>query len=161
MTQLVLDPPHPALHLVASNPQSGSDRRVTRHRREAVLGAISRRLYRDTLAWSLQHGGQVNPDALRVVLAARQDRQAAPATRFTTDDIWRLMMVDVVAWCRARRLDVPPGCAHALLLLIATIRDDDGFHPDSDDLADLEYAIDECTGGWSDPHHPTTARPPG
>ena len=161
MTQLVLDPPPPALRLVASNPPPGADRPVTRYRREAILGAASRRLYRNTLAWSLQHGGQVSPDALRVVLAARQDRQAAPTCRFTTEDIWRLMMVDVVAWCRARRLDVPPGCAHALLLLIATIGDDDGFHPDSDELVDLEQAVNECTGGWSDAGHPTTVGPRG
>ena len=32
-------------------------------------------------------------------------------------------------------------------VLIATIRDLDAFHPDSDDLTDLEHAVEECTGG--------------
>jgi len=162
MTQLVLDPPRPALRLIASNTGAGTERpsrRHRRHRREAVLSAPSRALYRQALEWSVHHGAQVDPDALRVILAARQDRQAAPVNRFTTDDIWRLMMVDAVAWCRARRLEIPTGCAHALIVLIATIHDVDGFHPDSDAFRDLEHAIEECTGGWADRHDPTTAEP--
>ena len=72
-------------------------------------------------------------------------------TRFTTDDVWRLMMVDIVAWCRARHLPVPPEAAHAILVTVTALALTGHFHPDSDPVDDVELALGECTGGWVEP----------
>lgn len=150
MEQLVLDPPAPALRLVVSRELPGRDQR---YRQSTELGAEARRVHRRVLEWAMAQAiGQVrlDPDALRVVLAVRQSRHVGPATRFTTSDVWQLMMVDIVAWCRSRRLEVPQGCAAAILLTMQALHDLGELHPDSDDITELELALDECTGGWID-----------
>lgn len=150
MEQLVLDPPAPNLRLVVSREQPARD---PRYRSGAELGSDARAVFRRVLEWSLaeRHGQiQVEADSLRVVMAVRQSRHVGPANLLTVDGVWRLMMSDILVWCRARRLDVPHGCAAAILLTIQALDDLGQLHPDSDDRAELEMALDECTGGWID-----------
>jgi len=121
---------------------------LSRYRASAELGAEARSLYRLVAADALAHGDPLDRTALRVVLAVRQSRCVGPLTRFRSTDVWQLLFVDILSWCRARHLDVPSGCGAAVEYLIETLYDLDQLHPESDDLHELHRAIDECTGGW-------------
>ena len=59
------------------------------------------------------------------------------------------MMTDVMSWCRGRRLPVPDGCAHAILVITQALDDNEAAHDDSDELEDIERALEECTGIWA------------
>jgi len=146
MANLVLDPPTPVLQLISCADAPDRDHR---YRDAAQLGLDARRVQRTTLEWSLRNGRDVDPDAVRVVLAARQSRQGGPMHRFTANDVWRLMMTDVMSWCRGRRLPVPDGCAHAILVITQALDDNEAAHDDSDELEDIERALEECTGIWA------------
>ncbi|MEM7093485.1 MAG: hypothetical protein AAF567_10825 [Actinomycetota bacterium] len=146
MAHLLLDPPAPRLRLITGDLASQPSAREHRLRDAATLGAAARRCYRAVLAWALEQPRAVNPDAVRVLLAVRQTTQFGPINRFTVDDIWRLIMVDVVAWCRSRRLSVPEGCPAALLVILDALEDLGELHPQSDDLATLALALQECSG---------------
>lgn len=146
MANPVLDPPRPVLRLVGGSDVPDVPARDPRHRSAATLGSAARRIFRATLAFSLRERYSVNPDAVRVILAVRQLRHPGPANRFTTDDIWRLLMVDIVAWCRSRRLPYPEGCAHALAVMVLTLDVDEALDPESDSYLELAQAIAECTG---------------
>jgi hypothetical protein len=153
MTVLDLDPPQKSLRLVATNGQTAT--RDSRYRSGATLYCDARSLYRQVLQASLVCGESIDADALRVVLATKQANMAGSIRCFTAANIWQLMFVDVVAWCRNRRLDVPPDCAHAITSVIGYLDATDGFDAASDSVDALYDAVDECTGGWSD-DHPTT-----
>jgi len=161
MSDLVLDPPtsatSPALRLVSS---SGNVARTDRYRSTAALSGDARRLYCNVLAHGLHTGIRLNPAALRVVLCVKQSRASGPLRRVTSHEVWQLLFVDVVAWCRARRLALPPGCPAALEAVIDYLADTDELHPASDPVRALLGAIDECTGGWNDqpPQPPTPHR---
>lgn len=146
MANLVLDPPAPALQLISCADAPARDHR---YRDSAQLGVDARRVQRTTLEWSLRNGCDVDPDAVRVVLAARQSRQGGPMHRYTANDVWRLMMTDVLGWCRGRRLPVPDGCAHAILVITQALEYTDTGHEDSDPLDEIERALEECTGIWA------------
>ncbi len=146
MANLVLDPPSPALQLISCTDAPARDHR---YRNAAQLGAEARSIQRTALEWSLRHSCDVDPDAVRVVLAARQQRLGGPLRRFTADDVWRLMMTDIMSWCRARRLPVPDGCAHAVLIIARALAHSGAWHPASDALDDVEHALEECTGIWA------------
>ena len=105
---------------------------------------------------AVERGDAVDADSLRVVLATKQATTGAPARAFSAAGIWQLMFVDIVASCRTRKLDVPTGCASALLRTIEYLESSHSFHELSDPTDDLYDAIDECTGGWIDDQHPTT-----
>lgn len=146
MANLVLDPPSPVLQLISGGDAPARDHR---YRDSAQLGSDARRVQRTTLEWSLRNGCDVDPDAVRVVLAARQNRVGGPMNRFTANDVWRLMMTDVMSWCRGRRLPVPDGCAHAILVITQALALTGEWHDDSDPLDDIERALEECTGIWA------------
>jgi len=152
MTVLHLDPP--PLKLVSSN--GSTPERDHRYRSSTPLQGPARALYCEVLQAALAGGFVVDPDALRVVLATKQATSAAPIRAFTSAAVWQLMFVDVVAWCRNRKLDVPTSCASALVRIVEHLETTRSFHPDSDSVEDLYDAIDECTGGWID-DHPSTA----
>ena len=156
MTVLDFDPPQPALRLVCSNGSAAT--RDSRYRSTTPLYGDARELYQQVLQYSLGNQITIDPDSLRVVLGTKQAMSAAPARVFSAAGIWQLMFVDVVASCRTRKLDVPTGCANALIRTIDYLDASDSFHPTSDSLGDLYDAIDECTGGWVDDLHPTTPR---
>ena len=59
------------------------------------------------------------------------------------------MMTDIVSWCRTRRLPVPDGCAHAILVITQALAHTGEWHEDSDTLDDIERALEECTGIWA------------
>ena len=148
MSLLELDPPPRRLQLVSSS--DGPSARDQRYRTSGQLAGPFRQLYRNVLQAAVRAGQPINADALRVVLVAKQSMHTTPATQFTTIDVWQLMFVDVMAWCRNRRLDVPIGCAAAITTTVRWLDESGELDPDSDPLADLLDAIDECTGGWSD-----------
>lgn len=165
MSDLVLDPPSTAHPPHAGPPHAGpSDAgsglrlvsstgivdRTDRYRTSAPLLGDARRLYCDVLAHALSDARRLNPDALRVVLSVKQSRGHGALCLFTTHDVWRLLFVDVVAWCRGRRLRPPSGAAVALEAVIDYLASTGSFHPDSDPVQALLGAIDECTGGWTD-----------
>lgn len=122
--------------------------RLSRHRTVAELGGASRSLYRLVAATALASGARIDRTALRVILAVRQSRCAGPLNKFSSTDVWQLLFVDILSWCRARHLDVPPGCGAALEYLLETLHQQGELHPDSDNLDELLGAVDECTGGW-------------
>jgi len=157
MTVLNLNPPHTGLRLVATNGQSAS--RATRLRTSTPLYGDARALYQQVLQAALARGGTLDPDALRVVLAAKQATTATPMQAWTSSGIWQLMFVDIVSWCRNRRLDVPPTCARALAATVTYLDQSNTLHETSDDIHELLDAIDECTGGWVDMPSPTPAKP--
>ena len=126
---------------------SHSNRR-SRHRTAAELGGASRSLYRLVATTALASGARIDRTALRVILAVRQSRCAGPLNRFSSTDVWQLLFVDILSWCRSRHLDVPSGCSTALEYLLETLHEHGELHPDSDTLDDLLGAVDECTGGW-------------
>lgn len=148
MTVLNLNPPHTGLRLVATNGQSAV--RASRLRTSTPLYGGARTLYQQVLQAALAEGETVDPDALRVVLAAKQATTASPMQAWTGSGIWQLMFVDIVSWCRNRRLDVPPTCARALAATITYLDQTNALHATSDDIHELFEAIDECTGGWVD-----------
>lgn len=159
MSDLVLDPPtspaptSPApqrpsgLRLVSS---TGTVDRTDRYRATAPLSGSARRLYCDVLAHSLHNGRRLDANALRVVISVKQSRIVGPVNRITTHDVWQLLFIDVVAWCRARRLALPHGCAVALEAIVEYLDHADDLDPASDPIHALLGAIDECTGGWGD-----------
>ena len=154
MTVLDFDPPQSGLRLVSSNGTVPA--RDPRYRTSTPLYGEARSLYRDVLQSALERQCPIDPDALRVVLATKQATSAAPARAFSAAGIWQLMFVDVVAWCRNRKLDLPTGCATALIRVIEHLDLTDSFHELSDSVDELYDAIDECTGGWLDEPHPST-----
>lgn len=154
MTVLDLDPPQPTLRLVSSNGSAAS--RDARYRSTTPLYGDARELFQQVLQFALQHRITIDADALRVVLGTKQSLSAAPARAFSAAGIWQLMFVDIVASCRTRKLDVPSGCASALLHVIEYLEATASFHELSDPAHELYDAIDECTGGWVDDLHPTT-----
>jgi len=153
MTVLDLDPPQHPLRLVSSNGPVPT--RNSRYRKTTPLYGDARELYRQVLQFALEHQIPIDADALRVVLGTKQSLSAIPARAFSAAGIWQLMFVDVVASCRTRKLDVPAGCANALLHTIEYLEATRTFHELSDLTDDLYDAIDECTGGWVDDLHPT------
>lgn len=158
MTILDFDPPQPTLRLVSSNGSASA--RDVRYRDHTPLYGPARDLYRQVLQFALAHRVSIDPDALRVVLATKQATTAASARAFSTSAIWQLMFVDVVAWCRNRKLEVPRGCATALTRVVEYLEASATFDALSDPAADLYDAIDECTGGWVDDEpHPSASRP--
>lgn len=159
MTVTDLDPPRTQLHLISSTGSSpGRDRR---YRAGALLGREARALFREVLQSALESGSPIDPDALRVVLAAKQANHPGPIRHFTSTAIWQLMFVDVAGWCRARQLSVPNDAVKALSATIDHLATTDTFALDSDGLNSLCVAIDECTGGWPDSGGPPlpTRRP--
>lgn len=154
MTVLELDPPNSPLRLVSSN--GSTPQRDLRYRSSSPLHGTARALYREILEAAVAGRVPVDPDALRVVLATKQATSAAPIRAFTAAAIWQLMFVDVVAWCRNRRLEVPTGCATALIRVVEHLESTDSFDGAGDPVDELYDAIDECTGGWVD-DHPSTA----
>ncbi len=143
MTVLQLDQPR-QLRLVSS---SGRPRiRRSRYRDTANLGLESRRLLNELLRARLATGQPVDADAARVVLAARQNHHVGPAHRFTAELIWQLVFVDILSWCRTRRLNVPDGIAAALAAIVTHLHTTGQLHPSSDSIGELLTAIDECTG---------------
>ena len=154
MTVLDLDPPHPTLRLVSSNGLATT--RDSRYRSTTPLYGDARELFQQVLQYALEHQVAIDPDSLRVVLGTKQAMSAAPAGSFSAAGIWQLMFVDVVASCRNRKLDVPAGCASALIRTIDYLDASDSFHSLSDPVGDLYDAIDECSGGWVDDLHPST-----
>jgi len=156
MTVLDLDPPPPALRLVSTNGLQAT-RRDHRYRSNAQLHGQARELYGQVLQASLEWQQPICADSLRVVLAVKQATSAAPTRAFSATEIWQLMFVDIVAWCRNRQLDVPAGCTTALIRTIDYLDATDSFSPHSDTTAELLEAIDECTGGWVD-EHPASPR---
>lgn len=156
MTVLDLDPPPSPLRLVSSN--GPTTPRTTRHRSSSPLHGSARVLYCEILQAAIAARAAVDPDALRVVLATKQATTAAPIRAFTAEAIWQLMFVDVVAWCRNRRLDAPAGCAAALIRIVEHLESTDSFDVASDPVDELYDAIDECTGGWVDDHPSTAGR---
>jgi len=153
MTVLDIDPP-PTLRLVSTNGQAAAG--ISRYRASAPLYGPARNLYRHVLQHCLGQKRPIDADALRVVLATRQGTSAASAREFTASSIWQLMFVDVVAWCRNRQLDVPVGCATALIRVVEYLDETGTFAVRSDTPQELFDAIDECTGGWVD--EPVPAR---
>lgn len=147
MTATHTDQPRP-LRLVASSGQSVSP---SRHRAATNLGRAARHLQRCTLQHALANGHPVTADAVRVLLAVKQTTQAGEIKRFTCTGIWQLLFVDVVTWCRNRRLPVPADTAKALIAIIAYLDASDGFAEGSDTAAALFDAVDECTGGLTEP----------
>ncbi|MFT4597315.1 MAG: hypothetical protein ACI9TF_001563 [Paracrocinitomix sp.] len=156
MTVLDLDPPQPALHLVSSNGSTAA--RDPRYRSTTPLYGDARELFGQVLQFALQHRVMIDADALRMVLGTKQSLSGAPAHAFSAEGIWQLMFVDVVASCRNRKLDVPIGCADALLFTIEYLEASQSFHDLNDPVDDLYDAIDECTGRWVDDLHPWTPR---
>lgn len=154
MTVLDFDPPHASLRLVSSN--GSPTHRDHRYRTSTPLYGDARELYRDVLEFAFEHQIAIDPDALRVVLATKQATTAVPAHSFSTTGIWQLMFVDIVTWCSNRKLDVPVGCATALIRVVDYLQATDRFDERSDRADDLYDAIDECTGGWADDPHPST-----
>ena len=154
MTVLDLDPPQPALRLVSSNGPTAT--RDARYRSTTTLYGDARELFGQVLQFALEHRVTIDADALRVVLGTKQSLSAAPARAFSAAGIWQLMFVDVVASCHNRKLDVPTGCAGALLHTVEYLEASQSFHYLSDPVDDLYDAIDECTGGWVDDLHPST-----
>ena len=157
MTVLDLDPPRHTLRLVSST--GPAQARDMRYRTSTPLQGQARDLYRQVLQSALASQCSIDPDALRVVLATKQATSGAPVRAFSAEAIWQLMFVDVVAWCRNRKLDVPRRCATALICIVDHLDTTNSFDPCSDPVDDLYDAIDECTGGWVD-DHPSTPRPP-
>ncbi len=158
MTVLDLDPPHSALRLVCSNGQPAA--RDQRYRTSTPLYGEARELYHQVLQGALAAQCSIDPDALRVVLATKQATSGTPIRAFSAASIWQLMFVDVVAWCRNRKLDVPERGATALLRVVEYLDTTNGFHETSDPADDLYDAIDECTGGWTDDHPSMPAKAP-
>ena len=156
MTVLDLDPPPPALRLVCSNGSSAT--RYWRYRSTTPLYGDARELFQQVLQFALENQITIDPDSLRVVLGTKQAMSAVPARAFSAAAIWQLMFVDVVSSCRTRRLDVPAGCASALVSIVEYLDASDSFHATSDSVTDLYDAIDECTGGWIDDLDPSTPR---
>lgn len=156
MTATDLDPP-PTLRLVASNDAALSTH-DSRYRHSSPLYGEARELYRQVLESALASGQLLDRDALRVVLATKQATTATPIRAFTASQIWQLMFVDVVTWCRNRKLEVPYRAAGALIQVIDHLDATGGFAAPSDPVPDLYDALDECTGGWVD-DHPSRARP--
>jgi hypothetical protein len=154
MTVLDLDPPHPVLRLVSSNGSTAG--RDPRYRATTPLYGDARELFGQVLQFALQHRVTIDADALRIVLGTKQSLSGAPAHAFSAEGIWQLMFVDVAASCRNRKLDVPTGCADALLLTIEYLEASQSFHELNDPIDDLYEAIDECTGGWVDDLHTST-----
>jgi hypothetical protein len=154
MTVLDFDPPQPSLRLVSSNGPAAH--RNLRYRTSTPLYGEARELYRDVLEFAFEHQTTIDPDALRVVLATKQATTAAPGRAFSATGIWQLMFVDIVTWCTNRKLDVPLGCATALIRVVEYLEATSSFDELSDRVDDLYEAIDECTGGWTDDPHPTT-----
>jgi len=153
MTVLDLDPPQRSLRLVSSNDNAPA--RDHRYRSGAVLAGDARSLYSQVLQTALVEQVAINPDALRVVLATKQATQACSAHTFTAAGIWQLMFVDVLTWCQNRQLDVPSGCATALQCVLHYLDTHELLASQGDDIYDLYDAIDECTGGWAEPEHPS------
>lgn len=158
MTVLDLDPPHSALRLVSSTGHAQS--RDLRYRTSTPLQGEARALYREVLQSALATQRSIDADALRVVLATKQATSGAPARAFSSTAIWQLMFVDVVAWCRNRKLDVPTRCATALIRIIEHLDMTNSFDDTSDSVEDLYEAIDDCTGGWVDDHPSTPTKAP-
>lgn len=146
MTVIDLDPPQPPLRLVSST--GASFVRDHRYRAGAQLGRDARELFREVLQDALEFGSPIDPDALRVVLAAKQANHPGPIRHFTGTAIWQLMFVDVIGWCRTRQLTVPTDAADALRAIVEYLSQAEAFAPGSDLPNSLYHAIDECTGGW-------------
>lgn len=146
MSTLEIDPPPQALRLVSSHGERPP--RDPRYRNAASLGRAGRQLHRDVLAHALRTGGAIDADALRVVLAAKQSHDPGSLYRLTAAGVWQLLFVDILAWCRARRLATPPGVNAAVESLIDHLESTGTFTNDSDSAHALRAAVDECTGGW-------------
>lgn len=154
MTVLDFDPPHASLRLVSST--GSAAHRDPRYRSNTPLYGDARALYRDVLEFAFEHQTTIDPDALRVALATKQATTAVSARAFSATGIWQLMFVDIVTWCSNRKLDVPVGCATALIRVLDYLEATSSFDDLSDRVDDLYEAIDECTGGWTDDPHPST-----
>jgi hypothetical protein len=148
MTVLHFDPPPRALRLVATG--ANATERDRRYRNGARLFGDARALYGDVLRESLSSGQAIDPDALRVVLAALQTSHAGPIRRFTGSLIWQLLFVDVITWCRNRHLNPPEGCVEALAATIRYLELSGTLDPLGDHIDELYDALDDCTGGWSE-----------
>lgn len=161
MTVLHLDQPR-QLRLVRSSssaPNSAETRRSSqqvfpnrgrargsRYRQQAQLSSESRRLLHDVLCGRLAAGQPINADAVRVILAARQTNHSRSAHWFTSELIWQLVFVDIVAWCRTRRLAVPEQIPAALAAIVLQLHVSEQLDAASDPIGELLNAIDECTG---------------
>lgn len=154
MTVLHFDPPPRALRLVDTTGESSE--RDPRYRDGARLFGEARSLYREVLRTSLSAGQAIDPDALRVVLAALRASHAGPIRRFTGSLIWQLLFIDVITWCRNRHLDPPQGCVEALAATIRHLELSGTLDVSSEHIDDLYDAIDDCTGGWSERTQQTT-----
>lgn len=146
MSTVEIDPPPQALRLVSS--QGERTTRDRRYRHAASLGFAGRQLHRDVLQFALSTGRTIDADALRVVLATKQTHDPGDARRVTAAGVWQLLFVDVVTWCRNRRLPTPDGVSAAVESLIDYLEATQTFAAGSDSPAALRGAFDECTGGW-------------
>jgi len=155
MSTLEIDPPPQALRLVSSH--GARSQRDHRYRQAANLGLAGRELHRELLQHALRSGRAIDTDALRVVLAAKQANDPGAIRRFTAAGIWQLLFVDVVSWCRNRRLPTPSGVTPAVSLLVDYLESTATLAAGSDSPNALRAAIDECTGGW-DVTDPTPTR---
>ncbi|MFB0901537.1 MAG: hypothetical protein QMB08_06075 [Acidimicrobiales bacterium] len=144
MTVLDLDPPQPALHLVSSTGSTVA--RNPRYRSATPLYGDARELFRQVLQFTLEHQVTIDVDALRLVLCTKQSLSATSACTFSAAGIWQLIFIDIVAICHNHKLDVPTGCANALLRTVEYLEASQSFHERSDPVDDLYDAIDECTG---------------
>lgn len=161
MKVLLSDPPQLRLVSSAVEPSRASGSATARRRQtrpsRATLAGPARRLHCRALTASLAAGAPVDREALRVVLVVRQGLyRPEHATLFTANNIWQLLFVEVVGWCRNRRQPVPAGIPSALRWLVTHLDSSGDLHEQSDPLEELLIAIDECTGGIDDPeaHQP-------
>lgn len=146
----------------SSQERRGSRRQRTsqsRYRRAAQLNNESRRLLHDVLCARLAAGKPINADAVRVILAARQTHHVGSVSRITSELLWQLVFVDILAWCRNRRLEVPDHIPAALTAIVMQLHTTGQLDSSSDPIGELLHAIDECVGTDSREREPAAAAP--
>lgn len=133
---------------------------LRRARDQVQLSPSSRALRRAVQAWALANGTPVNVDALSMVLAAKVANHVVPVALFTEDMVWQLLWIDVFTWCANRNLDVPDDIAVTLWAVLSYLDEVDGFHADSDPVAELRSPLMSSAGLGpnGDVRHPTGRR---
>ena len=120
-----------------------------RARRIAHLSSAASTLRLRTTRWALANGHRMDFDALTVILAAKGE-VPVPVNRWTEDDVWRLWWIDLSGWCSLRGVATPDGLATTMVTLFAHLEATGGFAPGSDDLTDLELAMESAGAIWHD-----------
>lgn len=125
-------------------------------------GRHVRRHRGDVARWALAHGHVLRRDALAALLGARSSLGGgAVSTRWTAQDVARLLCFDVESWADAHGVARPEDVAPTLATYLRYLFAHRLLDPTSDDMAALRRAISENRRSdvGARARHPASARP--